>query len=325
MKIETEFHSKFQVNDFVFGANPRIDIMHRNVVWYQTSIRAGTASCKTRADVRGGAKKPWAQKGSGRARHGSSVATNQRGGGRVKGPKPRDYSYWLPFKVRRMGLRTALSCKLAQGDLQVVEKFDALPENARDFNELLRQNQWDNALLVDAYLNEPMYALTRELNLSKTNTVIHTSHCTHLHVYGILKRKKLVLSLNALRVLDEKLSDDGRVITDQRYRLLRQDTFDEELLWGEYDPKRDIHVKPGMHIAMPKLKVLAEQKKLHKAPPRKRSLQIGAQKPYVDGRPPVEDDSLPSTSLRGDSIRGNDGGPKDVLRIRLRTGGVAHI
>jgi len=319
-----------EVNDYVFGSFPRIDILHRNMVWYQACIRAGTASCKTRGDVRGGAKKPWAQKGTGRARHGSRVDTTQRGGGRVKGPKPRDYDYPLPFLIRRMGLRAALSCKLAQGDLEVVEKFDKLPERASDFHELLIQNHWDNALLVDAYEHEPLYALTRELNLSEANRRIHTTHTNFLHVYGMLTRRKLVLSLNALRVLDEKLSDDGRVLNDERYRLLRQDTFDEDLLWGEYDPKRNIVIKTEAEIPRPKSKFKDEQKKLRKPPPKKRSKQLRQLEPYVDGKPPPDDfvlpddSELPSTSIRGSSIRGNDGA-NDVLRVKLRSKGMIDI
>jgi len=309
-----------EVNDFVFGAFPRIDILHRNVVWYQTSIRAGTASVKTRGDVRGGAKKPWAQKGSGRARHGSKVDTTQRGGGAVKGPKPRDYDYQLPFNIIRMGLRSALSIKLAQGDLEVVEKFDSLPERASDFHEMLIQNNWGNALLVDAYEHEPMYTLTRELNLSQANRKIHTTHTSHLHVYGMLTRGKLVLSLNALRVLDEKLSEDGRIINDERYRLLRQDTFDEELLWGEYNPKRDMFVKYGQELPKPKSKLREEQKKMKKPLPKKWAKTLPRLEPYVDGKPPPTDlhkdsDELPSTSIRG----------KDVIRVKLRTKGAVRL
>jgi len=314
-----------EVNDFVFATNPRIDILHMNMRWYRDSIRAGTASAKTRGDVRGGAKKPWSQKNGGRARHGSKVDTSQRGGGAVKGPRPKDWSWHLDFRMRRMGLRVALTCKLAQNDLEVVENFDSelLPKNAGDFNELLKQNGWENALLVDAYEHEDMYALTRELNQTELNWKIHTTHVAFLHVYGILSRQKLVLSLNALRALDEKLSDDGRVITEQRYRLLREDTFDEDLLVGEYCAKTNMVVKNEKNAHRPKSKYIDEQKKMRKPKPKKWAKQVEQLDPYVDGRPPVErhtdditEDDL--TSLPRTSIRNRDTGDlKKILGFRI--------
>ncbi|XP_015750766.1 PREDICTED: 50S ribosomal protein L4-like isoform X2 [Acropora digitifera] len=103
-----------ELNKFVFGANPRIDILQRVVVWQRAKRRAGTACVKTRSEKRGGGRKPWQQKGTGRARQGSIRAPHFIGGGHAHGPKPKSFYYSLPKKVRRMGLRTALSVRYAQ-------------------------------------------------------------------------------------------------------------------------------------------------------------------------------------------------------------------
>jgi len=220
-----------EVNNFVFAANPRIDILHRNMVWYRACIRTGTASTKTRGERRGGGRKPWPQKGSGRARHGSNRSPIFEGGGLAKGPKPRDYSYQLPFRIRRMGLRTALSCRLAQGDLTVVEDFSCIQQHSQ-LEDLLAERGLQNCHLVDGFQNDELDQLTRQVDsLSSTSALF-------LHVYGILVRHKLVLSLGALRLLDEKLCEDNRVINTSKYELYHQDLMiDKELLFHEYDPK----------------------------------------------------------------------------------------
>ena len=248
-----------EVNDFVFGANPRIDILHRNMVWYRACIRSGTACTKRRSEVRGGGKKPWRQKGSGRARHGSIRSPLWRKGGSVKGPKPRDYSYQLPYRVRRMGLRTALSCRLAQGDLTIVEDLSpsVLPQSSHEFEEILMRLGLQNCHIVDGYQNDELDHITKDIeNVTST-------HALFLHVYGILIRHKLVLSLNALRILDEKLCEDNRIVTAPQYELYHQDMMlDKKLLFHEYDPKSNSII--GRFL--PK----APKKSLRKKPPMSR-------------------------------------------------------
>lgn len=222
-----------QLNEFVFGANPRIDILQRNVVWYRASIREGSACVKRRSEVRGGGRKPWRQKGTGRARQGSIRAPHWRKGGSAKGPKPRDWSYDLPYKVRRLGLRTALSARLAQGDLTVVEDLSQLQCSSQDFGEILREHNLQNSLIVDGFENMHLNELVEPLEKVDAN------HALFLHVYGILIRHKLVLSLQALRLLEEKLCEDGRRVTDPNYDLYHQDMLlDKDLLYKEYDPKQ---------------------------------------------------------------------------------------
>lgn len=221
-----------ELNNFVFGTNPRIDILHRNVVWYRASIRAGTASVKRRSEVRGGGRKPWQQKGTGKARQGSIRAPHWRKGGSAKGPKPRDWSYDLPYKVRRMGLRCALSSRLSQGDLTVVEELSNLPASDHDLTKLLTEHGLQNSLIVDGFENLKLNELTEPIEK------VDATQALFLHVYGILRRHKLVLSLQALRLLEEKLAEDGRMITDPNYELYKEDMLlDKNLLYKEYDPK----------------------------------------------------------------------------------------
>ena len=126
--LEAKEVKTIELADEVFGITPNQQAIFDAVVMQQASLRQGTHSTKTRAEVSGGGKKPWRQKGTGRARQGSTRATQWVGGGIAFGPKPRNYSYKLNRKVRRLALRSALSEKLAVANLVVVEnvKFDAI-------------------------------------------------------------------------------------------------------------------------------------------------------------------------------------------------------
>lgn len=113
-----------ELNESIFGIEPNTDVMHQVVTAQLAAKRSGTHSTKTRAEVRGGGRKPWRQKGLGRARHGSIRSPQWVGGGVAHGPKPRDYSQRTPKKMRRLALRSALSARAAEGQIRVVESFD---------------------------------------------------------------------------------------------------------------------------------------------------------------------------------------------------------
>ena len=117
-----------ELNEAIFGIEPNTDVMHQVVTAQLAAKRAGTHSTKTRAEVRGGGRKPWAQKGLGRARHGSIRSPQWVGGGVAHGPKPRDYSQRTPKKMKRLALRSALSARAAEGQIRVVESFDIWDE-----------------------------------------------------------------------------------------------------------------------------------------------------------------------------------------------------
>ncbi|KAM7434421.1 hypothetical protein ABFA07_015518 [Porites harrisoni] len=197
-----------ELNEFVFGANPRVDILHRVVVWQRAKRRAGTACVKTRAEKRGGGRKPWRQKGTGRARQGSIRAPHFIGGGHAHGPKPKSYYYSLPKKVRRMGLRTALSVRYAQGDLHIVDSFKDI-ESERDLIPLLEKRGWTNALLVDSQSNSKLHHAAAEMNK------VDVLYSIVLNVYSILLRKKVILTLDAVRTLEERLCEDDRILINK--------------------------------------------------------------------------------------------------------------
>lgn len=108
----------------VFGIEPNVPVMHQVVTAQLAAARAGTHSTKTRAEVRGGGRKPWRQKGLGRARHGSIRSPSWAGGGVAHGPKPRDYSQRTPKKMKQLALRSALSARAADGQIRVIDEFD---------------------------------------------------------------------------------------------------------------------------------------------------------------------------------------------------------
>ena len=193
-----------ELNNLVFGARPRLDILHRVVVWQRAKRRSGTAKVKTRGEVRGGGRKPRPQKGSGRARQGSIRAPHYIGGGVVHGPRgPVSYEYTLPKKVRRMGLRTALSVKFAQGDLFIVDSLQVTNPKTRDLISLLENHGWSSALLVDGGdLDENLSRASS--NLQKVDVLPSRG----LNVYSILLRDTLVLSIGAVRMLEERLTQD---------------------------------------------------------------------------------------------------------------------
>jgi large subunit ribosomal protein L4 len=112
------------LNPAIFGIEPNVPVMHQVVTAQLAAARAGTHSTKTRSEVRGGGRKPWRQKGLGRARHGSIRSPQWAGGGVAHGPKPRDYSQRTPKKMRRLALRSALSDRASTGNIKVVETFD---------------------------------------------------------------------------------------------------------------------------------------------------------------------------------------------------------
>lgn len=117
-----------KLNPDIFGIEPRSDVMHQVVTAQLAAARAGTHSTKTRAEVRGGGRKPWRQKGLGRARQGSIRSPQWVGGGVAHGPKPRDYSQRTPKKMKRLALRSALSARAAEGQIKVVETFEVWDE-----------------------------------------------------------------------------------------------------------------------------------------------------------------------------------------------------
>jgi len=140
---------EIDISDSVFGCEIKPGLMHEAIVMYRAGQRQGTVSTKTRSEVRGGGRKPWRQKGTGRARHGSIRSPLWKGGGTIFGPKDRDYGYKMPKKARREALRSALSAKVHDGELIVLDdlQFDK-PKTKRMVAILESLNAMDKPLVV---------------------------------------------------------------------------------------------------------------------------------------------------------------------------------
>lgn len=189
---------QIELPDAVFGIQPNDHVMHLVVKNQLANRRQGTSSTKTRSEVRGGGKRPWRQKGTGRARHGSTRSAQYVGGGIIFGPKPRDYSYTLPKKVRRLALKSALSTKVLDQKLIVVENFDLEQAKTKLFNQALKSLKIDHSVLVVADdKHENLERAARNIagvKLSRVNT---------LNVYDLLKYDGLLLSKAAVEKIQE--------------------------------------------------------------------------------------------------------------------------
>ncbi|XP_076977976.1 large ribosomal subunit protein uL4m isoform X2 [Tamandua tetradactyla] len=188
----------------VFATAPRLDILHQVAIWQKNFKRISYAKTKTRAEVRGGGRKPWRQKGSGRARHGSIRSPIWRGGGVAHGPRgPTSYYYMLPMKVRVLGLKVALTIKLAQDSLHIVDSLELPTADPQYLTDLARYRRWgDSVLLVDAVYEEMPQNVVAATSGLKTFTLIPA---VGLNVHSMLKHETLVLTLRATTFLEEKL------------------------------------------------------------------------------------------------------------------------
>jgi large subunit ribosomal protein L4 len=189
---------EIDLSDSIFGIQPNVAVMHQFVKMQLANKRVGTASTKTRAEVRGGGKKPWKQKGTGRARVGSSRNPVWRGGGVAFGPKPRDYSYKLPRKVRRLALKSALSSKVLDSNIIVVDflNFDE-PRTKLMVATLGLLNVGKKTLLVTADGDPNVYKSARNI------PGVKPLKADYINVFDILKYETLLMTKDAVARLEE--------------------------------------------------------------------------------------------------------------------------
>ncbi len=196
---QSEKVGEVELNDALFGVEVNTGILHEVVCMQRANQRSGNACTKTRGEVSGGGAKPWRQKGTGRARAGSRTSPVWRGGGTVFGPKPRDYSYALPKKVRRLALKMALSARNQEGNLVVIDDFTLPAIKTRDFVKVMTNFNFDNCLIVTGEVDD-------QIGLSSRNAVGYkVLPVAGLNVMDILKHSKLMLVQSSLAKLEERL------------------------------------------------------------------------------------------------------------------------
>ena len=185
--IEKKKVAQVDLNDAVFGAEVNEAIIYDVVKMQLASRRSGTASTKTRSDVRGGGKKPWRQKGTGRARAGTSRSPIWRGGGIVFGPHPRDYSYSIPKKIRKKAIISALSMKFKENKMLVLKDFPMEKISTRIFKGVVDLFSLKKALFVIDETNEVLLKSSRNIENVK---MIRSEG---INVYDILNHEHLIL------------------------------------------------------------------------------------------------------------------------------------
>ncbi len=189
-----------QLKDEVFGVKARPHLLHQVVTMQLNNRRAGTASTKTRGVVRGSGRKPWRQKGTGRARAGSIRSPLWNGGGTTFGPQPRDYSYRLPKKARREALLSALSVKNRDGKIVVVEKLELAEAKTKLMRKMLEELQIKTVLIVIPQSDEKLERSAKNL------PTVKVLRAEGLNVYDLLRYEYLILTEESLRLLEERLA-----------------------------------------------------------------------------------------------------------------------
>ena len=186
------------LNEVVFGAEVKEHLLFDVSQMLLNNRRRGTASTKTRSEVRGGGRKPWRQKGTGRARHGTIRSPIWTGGGVTFGPRPRNYRYLLPKKVRRAAMRSALSSKVQQEELTVLDGLQLSEPKTREIVNLLKNlNAEGRVLLVTAGPDENVFKSGR--NIPKVKTTV----ANQINVLDILNCDRLIMTADAVAAVEE--------------------------------------------------------------------------------------------------------------------------
>ncbi|TYP50308.1 50S ribosomal protein L4 [Thermosediminibacter litoriperuensis] len=187
-----------ELSDSVFGVEVKPEVMHQVVLSYLANQRVGTAYTKTRAEVRGGGRKPWRQKGTGRARHGSIRSPLWRKGGIVFGPKPRSFRYTLPKKLKRFALKSALSAKVKDNEIIVLDRLTMETPKTKEMVKVLSNLKAGTKSLI--VLDAPDVNVVKSArNIpGVTTTTVNT-----LNAYDILNHDKLIMTVDAVKRVEE--------------------------------------------------------------------------------------------------------------------------
>ncbi len=196
--IEGKKVSTVDLNEEIFGIEPNEAVVHSVLVNFLANQRQGTQNTKTRAEVRGGGRKPWRQKGTGRARQGSIRAPQWIKGGIALGPKPRSYKYQVNKKEKRLAIRSCLSSKVLENELTVVDSLALKEIKTKDMAKALTNLKVEGkTLILLPEKNETVQKSARNIEGVKT-TLVNT-----INVYDLLKYKNLVITLDTVKKLEE--------------------------------------------------------------------------------------------------------------------------
>jgi len=198
LNMNGEKIDSLELDEKIFNININKSAMHMVVVQYLANQRQGTKSAKTRAEVRGGGRKPWRQKGTGRARQGSIRSPQWRGGGVVFAPKPRDYSFKVNKKIKRLALKSALSVKFQENKIIVLDKLEFTRIKTKDFKQVMTNIKLDSKGLVVINNNDKNVILSAR-NLPD----VKTTDANIINVYDILKYDKLIITRDAVNKIQE--------------------------------------------------------------------------------------------------------------------------
>ena len=199
IKLDGKAAGSIDLGDDIFGLEPRVDILHRVVRWQRNNAQAGTHKVKTRRETSYSTKKIYRQKGTGGARHGDRNAPIFRGGGIYKGPTPRSHGHDLPKKVRQMGLKHALSSKVKDGSLVIIDEAQSDGKTAA-LAKMVKNLGWKRALIIDGAAVDIGFAKAAS-NIEGLD-ILPTMGA---NVYDILKRDTLVLTKAGVEALEARL------------------------------------------------------------------------------------------------------------------------
>ena len=201
LSMSGEQLEEIELSEDIFGVEINQHVVYEVVKNQLANKRQGTQSTKTRAEVRGGGRKPWRQKGTGRARQGSIRAPQFTGGGVVFAPKPRDYSYKVPKKVRRLALKSVLTSKVEMGEMIVVDKINFDAPKTKDMIKFLTSIKADKkALIVMDEKNANV------INSAKNIPNVQTALVNTMNVYDILKYNSFIITKEAVKKVEEVYS-----------------------------------------------------------------------------------------------------------------------
>ena len=198
--LEGKESGEITLDKDIFGIEVRQDLLHRMVNYQLAKRRAGTHKAKTREEISGTGKKPWSQKGTGRARAGDLKRNIDRGGAVVFGPTPRDHAIELPKKIRKLALKTALSSKAAEGKIIILDAATAKEHKTKPMAAALKKLEIGNALIVGGKEIDANFA-----RATANIPLIDVLPSQGANVYDILRRDTLVLTKDAVNDLTEKL------------------------------------------------------------------------------------------------------------------------